>query len=64
MKPIAAPPPSRDDVTDLGGFSPLKHADAAPNELLAFARSWDLWGGAAFVLFVVWMTISAVFSLQ
>ena len=66
------PKSARDDSTGAVGTTlttPLRDsaqcpASAAPNELLAIARSWDLWGGAAFVLFVVWMAVSAVFSLQ
>ena len=34
------------------------------NELSEIARSWDLWGGAAFVLFVLWLAVSSVFSLS
>ena len=63
-KSNAAPAPSRDDVTDLGGFSPLKHPAAATNELLEIARRWDLFGAAALLLVIVWIAVSAVFSLS
>ena len=49
------------DAHDAGAVT--AQADPHPNELLAIARSWDLWGGAAFVLFVVWMAVSSVFAL-